>query len=156
MVILDEWVRGRVVVVGDAAHRLLPWSSHGAGMALASAEAMSKEFIAGGRLDDALERWEKRVRLAILRLQARGQMAAPKFIAKKRPVNAMRTLLMRALGEEAVGGWQVLGTKTELELDKLDGPKVVAHPGKGDVEVAKTEAKGHLGTRGRGDKALCS
>ena len=145
MVVLDEWSRGRVVLVGDAAYCFAPWSSHGAGMAMASAEVMSEELLVGGSLGDALVRWEKRVRPSVERLQMRIRATAPKLIAKNTPVYAVRALATRALGQEKVGSWQALGIAEELKLAKLDERELALSHRKGISAPAsgnKAEAAG--------------
>lgn len=148
MVVLDEWRRGRVLLMGDAAHCLGPWSGQGAGMAMASAEALGQEMIAcgnaGSTLSNALNRWEKRVRASIDRLQMRVRATAPKLLAKNTPVYAVRKLMTAALGEEAIGAWQALGVRNELEMAKL-APITPVLPSERrvvEVEEAKKKAEG--------------
>jgi 2-polyprenyl-6-methoxyphenol hydroxylase-like FAD-dependent oxidoreductase len=65
-VIQKPWVRGRVVLVGDAAHAMSPNMAEGAGMALEDALVLA-ETITGG---DALEEFEARRRPRIEFVQA--------------------------------------------------------------------------------------
>lgn len=123
MVTLDEWRRCRVILVGDAAHCLGPWSSQGAGISMASAEALAQEIVACAKgsssLSVALGRWERRVRPVVEGLQMRVRASAPKLLPKNKPVYAVRMLVTRALGEEAAGEWQALGVRKEVELATL-------------------------------------
>ncbi len=50
----DEWARGRVVLLGDAAHALTPNMGQGAGMAMEDAAVLAEELDAAGRADQTL------------------------------------------------------------------------------------------------------
>ena len=48
---LDEWTRGRVTIMGDAAHPTSPYAAYGAGMAIEDGYFLS-EYLGGASLDD--------------------------------------------------------------------------------------------------------
>jgi 2-polyprenyl-6-methoxyphenol hydroxylase-like FAD-dependent oxidoreductase len=54
------WYRGRVVIVGDAAHSMTPHLSSGAGMAIEDGIVLSDELAAGDDVERALERFMER------------------------------------------------------------------------------------------------
>jgi 2-polyprenyl-6-methoxyphenol hydroxylase-like FAD-dependent oxidoreductase len=54
------WYRGRVVLVGDAAHSMTPHLASGAGMAIEDGIVLSEELAADGDVDGALERFMDR------------------------------------------------------------------------------------------------
>jgi 2-polyprenyl-6-methoxyphenol hydroxylase-like FAD-dependent oxidoreductase len=54
------WYRGRVVLVGDAAHTMTPHLASGAGMAIEDGLVLSEELAAAGSVSEALERYMKR------------------------------------------------------------------------------------------------
>lgn len=57
-VFVDEpWYRGRVLLIGDAAHATTPHLGQGAGMAIEDAVVLAEELTAGGDLDDQLRRF---------------------------------------------------------------------------------------------------
>ena len=60
---LPEWGRGRVTLLGDAAHPMLPHAGQGAAQALEDAVALGRAFSASGDVTAALRSYE-RVRLA--------------------------------------------------------------------------------------------
>ncbi|SDH32716.1 FAD-dependent oxidoreductase [Pseudomonas panipatensis] len=60
-VFVDEpWYRGRVLLIGDAAHATTPHLGQGAGMAIEDAVVLSEELTAGGSLDEQLRRFMAR------------------------------------------------------------------------------------------------
>lgn len=61
VVFVDEpWFKGRVLLIGDAAHATTPHLGQGAGMAIEDALVLSMELAAEGSLQDKLERFMAR------------------------------------------------------------------------------------------------
>lgn len=94
----DEMARGRVVLLGDAAHPMLPYLAQGAGMALEDARELEKAL---GMADIelplrlrryALNRWQRNARV-----QARSSRNATIFHASG-PLRWARDAAMAALG----------------------------------------------------------
>lgn len=54
------WYRGRIVLVGDAAHSMTPHLASGAGMAIEDGLVLSEELAVGDAVDAALERFMER------------------------------------------------------------------------------------------------
>jgi 2-polyprenyl-6-methoxyphenol hydroxylase-like FAD-dependent oxidoreductase len=54
------WYRGRVVLVGDAAHSMTPHLASGAGMAIEDGIVLSEELAVGDAIEVALERFMQR------------------------------------------------------------------------------------------------
>jgi len=54
------WYRGRVVLVGDAAHSMTPHLASGAGMAIEDGIVLSEELAGGDAVEAALERFMER------------------------------------------------------------------------------------------------
>ena len=59
---LTRWAAGRVAVVGDSAHAMVPSLGQGAGLAMANALALAVALDETGEIDAALARWEARER----------------------------------------------------------------------------------------------
>jgi 2-polyprenyl-6-methoxyphenol hydroxylase-like FAD-dependent oxidoreductase len=59
---LDSWSRGRVTLVGDAAHCPSPLSGQGTSLALVGAYVLADELGAAADQDDALAAYERRMR----------------------------------------------------------------------------------------------
>lgn len=55
---LPHWVRGRLVLLGDAAHPMMPWFGQGAASAIEDAVVLGRCVAAFGDLDVALARYE--------------------------------------------------------------------------------------------------
>lgn len=56
----ESWYRGRVLLIGDAAHATTPHLGQGAGMAIEDAVVLSEELTAGGSVEQQLERFMAR------------------------------------------------------------------------------------------------
>jgi len=56
----NPWYRGRVVLIGDAAHATTPHLASGAGMAVEDGIVLAEEITRGGDIDTALPRFMQR------------------------------------------------------------------------------------------------
>ncbi len=73
---LDQWVDGRVVVIGDAAHPMLPFMAQGAVQAIEDGYALARSLAEYGDRDNALNRFfdARRDRTAAVQKAARRNM----------------------------------------------------------------------------------
>ena len=113
-VLLDRWVYGRVVLVGDAAHAMTPNLGQGAAMAIEDAYVLSRLLASDRSVDDALAEYE-RVRAPRVRAiadQARslgriGQWSSPiacrlrNLVVSLTPASTQRTRMERLLLDSA-------------------------------------------------------
>ncbi|KAF4334891.1 FAD binding domain protein [Fusarium beomiforme] len=102
---LPQWSKGRILLLGDAAHCLTLLSGQGAGMALVSAEMLGKELMATQDLTHALVNHEKKLRPMIERLQARSKKLAATYIPKNVFIYYLRNFLVRILPYAWVVKW---------------------------------------------------
>lgn len=58
--LLGEWARGRVALLGDAVHPMTPNIGQGAGMAMEDAAALAEELASAPRIEQAFESYAKR------------------------------------------------------------------------------------------------
>ncbi|KZM49109.1 NAD(P)/FAD-dependent oxidoreductase [Labrenzia sp. OB1] len=80
---LDNWVNGKVALVGDAAHAMCPALAQGAGCAMVNAFSLSQDLAEQSSVEDALAGWEKRIRPMTDRCQAlSGEYAANRSLSK--------------------------------------------------------------------------
>lgn len=80
---LDSWTRGKVALVGDAAHAMCPALAQGAGCAMVNAFSLSQDLEEGASVEDALVAWETRIRPITDRCQAlSGDYAANRSLSK--------------------------------------------------------------------------
>jgi 2-methyl-3-hydroxypyridine 5-carboxylic acid dioxygenase len=70
--VLKEWTRGRVALVGDAAHAMCPALAQGAGCAMVNALALAVAVDEGDTVEGALQTWELRERPITDRCQERS------------------------------------------------------------------------------------
>lgn len=80
---LPRWSFGRVTLLGDAAHPLVPLGSNGAGQALLDAEALASELAAGGNPVDALARYEDIRRPATAKIVMSDRAGGPDIVLKE-------------------------------------------------------------------------
>ncbi len=64
------WHRGRIALLGDAAHAMLPFLAQGAAMAIEDGAVLAAELANGGRIEDAFARYEARRRPRVERVVA--------------------------------------------------------------------------------------
>lgn len=69
----DSWSRGRLVLVGDAAHAMSPNLGQGANCALVDALALVSHLAASGEVGDALAAYERDRHPIVDEMQRRGQ-----------------------------------------------------------------------------------
>ncbi|MFG3441378.1 FAD-dependent oxidoreductase [Nonomuraea sp. NPDC047897] len=69
---VDEWSRGRVVLLGDACQAVSLFAGHGASLAMAGARVLADE-LAAGDVHDALARYHRRMRPVVLEVQRFGR-----------------------------------------------------------------------------------
>jgi salicylate hydroxylase len=72
---LPQWTTGRVTLLGDAAHPMLPFLGMGAAMALEDAAVLGRCFEASATLDEAVKRYEaaRKERTTMVLLNSRKQ-----------------------------------------------------------------------------------
>ena len=70
---LPGWSRGRVTLLGDAAHPVLPFLGHGAVLAIEDGVVLARAFAAAGCIEEAFSRYEaaRRERADFVVLQSR-------------------------------------------------------------------------------------
>lgn len=118
MVDLPRWSRGRVVLLGDAAHCLTLVSGQGAGMAIASAEMLGQALRETADPLAALANHETRLRPVIGRLQARSRKMAAVFIPRSAFAFKLRNFIMRNMPKSWLGRYFSNSIKAEILLAK--------------------------------------
>lgn len=73
---LTRWSSGRVAIVGDAAHAMVPSLGQGAGIAMMNALSLAVEVDRGPTVESALDRWERAERPHTERVQHLSRKAA--------------------------------------------------------------------------------
>lgn len=70
---LEHWTQGRITLLGDAAHPILPFLGHGAVLGIEDGYILGRAIAASARYEDALARYERarRERAAFVVLQSR-------------------------------------------------------------------------------------
>jgi 2-polyprenyl-6-methoxyphenol hydroxylase-like FAD-dependent oxidoreductase len=96
---LSQWGTGRITLLGDAAHPVLPHTAQGAAQALEDAVALGLAFGRGREVEPALRDYE-RVRMArTRRLIAMGPRIAAMTTTRNPVKIALRTALLRYVPE---------------------------------------------------------
>jgi 2-methyl-3-hydroxypyridine 5-carboxylic acid dioxygenase len=70
--VLDEWTRGKVALIGDAAHAMCPALAQGAGCGMMNAYTLAASVQSGQDIAAALKEWERRERPFTDRCQDRS------------------------------------------------------------------------------------
>ncbi|KAL2674071.1 hypothetical protein Neosp_012517 [[Neocosmospora] mangrovei] len=116
MVCLPKWSKGRVLLLGDAAHCLTLLSGQGAGMALTSAEILGKALMATKDIPEALANHEKKLRPVIENLQHRSKKMAAMYIPKSVWGYHLRNLVLKIMPTSWIAKWHVSSAKLEMDL----------------------------------------
>ncbi|MFO1320643.1 MAG: flavin-dependent oxidoreductase [Burkholderiales bacterium] len=74
---LPSWTRGRVTLLGDAAHPMYPVGSNGASQAILDAAELAERFKAGGALDAVLADYERVRRPATAAIVLANRVGGP-------------------------------------------------------------------------------
>jgi 2-polyprenyl-6-methoxyphenol hydroxylase-like FAD-dependent oxidoreductase len=119
MVDLPQWSKGRVLLLGDAAHCLTLVSGQGAGMALASAEMLAQALTESGALTGALAHHEARLRPIICRLQTRSRKMAAIFIPQSVLAFRLRNFVLRHMPRALLGRYFSSAIRSEIELARM-------------------------------------
>lgn len=94
---LPQWTKGRVALLGDAAHATLPFLAQGAVMALEDAVVMSREVAGTGDVADGFRGYERRRRARTARVQEQSRSMARIYHASGL-LAAGRNLTLRLAG----------------------------------------------------------
>ncbi|MGV6871759.1 FAD-dependent monooxygenase [Pseudochelatococcus sp. B33] len=121
MVKLPQWSRGRVMLVGDAAHCLTLVSGQGAGMAVSSAELLA-DALEKRPVPEALRDHEKRLRPVIERLQQRSRRMASTFIPASPLAFHLRNAVLKYMPKAWLGRYFTNAIRSEIDLAGSDGP----------------------------------
>ncbi|MBG0832777.1 FAD-dependent monooxygenase [Planomonospora sp. ID67723] len=103
---MPRWSRGRVVLLGDAAHAVSLMAGQGASMAMGGAYTLAVELL-GADTEAALERYERRMRPFALGKQESGRTAAGWMVPHQAWKIAVRNRLSGLA--ELPGGGAVMG-----------------------------------------------
>ncbi|MDG4864111.1 FAD-dependent monooxygenase [Streptomyces sp. T-3] len=95
---MDRWSKGRVVLLGDAAHCASPASGQGTGLALTGAYVLAGELAAaGGDHVAAYENYEKEMRPGVEMNQKFAEGFAKEMTVSSRRKIGLRMLMLRTL-----------------------------------------------------------
>lgn len=94
---MEKWHKGRVVLVGDAAHAILPTAGGGVSMAMESAAVLVDELCRADSkyIEQAFESYITRRRSRVDKIQNQSRMMSKFVFADSRLVSSMRDFLMR-------------------------------------------------------------
>ncbi|MGH9613006.1 MAG: FAD-dependent monooxygenase [Bryobacteraceae bacterium] len=98
---MPRWSSGRVALLGDACQCVSLLAGQGASMAMAAAYILAGELDAESNVDEALRRYERRLKPFIQKKQAAGRNMAGWFVPKNSGRRILRDLALR------LSGWPV-------------------------------------------------
>ncbi|MBC3917139.1 FAD-dependent monooxygenase [Undibacterium sp. CY18W] len=112
---IPDWSRGRVVLLGDAAHCLTLANGQGASMALAGAYCLAQELAADSS-PAALLRYQQRMRPGIAALQLRGRKAARLYLPDSVWSFRLRNWIMSAMPKSMLLNYFIKSAQEELHM----------------------------------------
>lgn len=94
---MDQWYKGRVVLVGDAAHAVLPTAGGGVSMAIESSAVLADELTRADSqyIGYALEGYVSRRRTRVNKIQDQSRMMGRFAFADSRLVSSIRNFVLR-------------------------------------------------------------
>jgi len=100
---IQRWYQGRVCLVGDAAHGILPSAGMGASLAMESAAVLADELTRAdsNQLEQTFARYVKRRRPRVDKLQDESRLLWKMMFVNNQSLAALRNLLLRHYSEEA-------------------------------------------------------
>lgn len=113
MVDMPSWSKGRMVLLGDAAHCLTLISGQGAGMSIASASILAQE-LAERPIADALARHDQRLRPSILKLQERSRRMGSLFIPATPLSFRLRNFILRHMPRDWLARYFLNAVQSEI------------------------------------------
>lgn len=93
----NPWYRGRVLLIGDAAHATTATLASGGGMAIEDAAVLGEEVAAGGPVDEVLDRFMKR-RFERARMVVETSVELDRMLHRGDPIPPQNELRARAMG----------------------------------------------------------
>lgn len=110
---IEDWGRGPVTLLGDAAHPMLPHTGQGAAQALEDAVALGLAIAAGHDLDASLRKYE-RIRSRRTRgIVMRGRRIARFTTTKSRLIDWLRAAAIRIVPTKAVASGFLLAREAD-------------------------------------------
>jgi salicylate hydroxylase len=111
---LDSWVSGRIALLGDAAHSMLPYHAQGAVQSLEDAWVLARSIAGAGRpvldagetaVGDALRRYERLRRDRATQVQAYSRAAQDWYHVSERAELERRADRFRAIARRGAAGF---------------------------------------------------
>jgi len=134
--VLRSWCRGRLVLLGDAAHAMSPQLGQGVNMALMDALALRDALRAESTADAAIARYERERRAHVRIYQFWSRWLTPLFQSDRDAIARLRDAALLPLGRMPGGRGQMLRVLSGLQrgwfgklrlppafLERLDGAR---------------------------------
>jgi len=113
--VLDVWSRGRLVLLGDAAHAMSPQLGQGVNMALMDALALRDALRAEATVDAAIGRYQRQRRGHVRIYQFWSRWLTPLFQSERSVAARVRDLTFLPLGRVPGGRGQMLRVLSGLQ-----------------------------------------
>ncbi|MGU3496689.1 FAD-dependent monooxygenase [Xanthobacteraceae bacterium A53D] len=98
---LPRWSHGKVTLLGDAAHAMLPFLAQGAAQSIEDAAVLGQTLAEGGEIEPALARYETARRHRTTRIQETARSNS-RIYHMKGPARMVRNMVIRTIGSKLV------------------------------------------------------
>ena len=101
---LDNWSKGRVVLVGDSAHAILPNAGAGVSMAMESAAVIAEELCRADSkyIDHALKQYEIRRKPRVNKIQSQSRMMGKLVYSNSSVLSTVRDYVLKVYSKDLV------------------------------------------------------
>jgi 3-hydroxybenzoate 6-monooxygenase len=134
---IKDWSKGRITLLGDAAHPMLQYLAQGAGMSIEDAVCLADKIVAaGGDYASAFQAYQQTRYLRTGRVQIMARVYGEFYHASGVAKELRNMMLSSRTADDAMAGMEWLyGEQKELTTSSADRPELAQRARKGEASL---------------------